>query len=111
MTRHYNLSPGYITIPTAAKIVLRILDIKNNDNQSYYKKILSGAKKGWFGGKMHGKRMFQVRKKDIFKYAEELLSAETYNLFTFDGNINSTEIGNFKPFSTNDAKQQNSYII
>lgn len=110
MTRHYNLSPGYITIPTAAKIVLRILDIKNKDDQSYYKKILSGAKKGWFGGKMHGKRMFQVRKKDIFQYAEELLFAETYNLFTFDGKINSTEIVNFKPSSAIVEKQQNTYI-
>jgi hypothetical protein len=84
LARTYHLDPGYVTIPTATKIVLRKLAIGTKNDKTYYKKILSGAKKGWFGGKMHRKRMFQVRKKDIHQYAEELLAAEKFNLFTFD---------------------------
>lgn len=83
MSRNYHLDAGYITIPTASKIVRRFLDIPRDD-KSHYIKILSGAKKGWFGGKMHGRRMFQVRREEIIQYAKELQLAETYNLFTYD---------------------------
>jgi len=84
MRRIYHLDPGYVTIPEAANIVKRMLGITNKDDQSHYKKILRGAKKSWFGGKMHGKRMFQVRRDDIIRYGEELLEAEKFNLFTFE---------------------------
>jgi hypothetical protein len=90
LVRHYHLNAGYITIPTASKIVLEVLGIVEDD-KSHYKKILSGAKKGWFGGMMHGRRMFQVRRKDIIQYAEELLEAEKYNLFSLDVFANSNE--------------------
>jgi hypothetical protein len=84
MGRKYHLDPGYVTIPEAANIVKGMLGISNEDDHSHYLKILRGAKKNWFGGKMHGKRMFQVRRIDIIKYGEELLEAEKFNLFTFD---------------------------
>ncbi|WP_147535476.1 hypothetical protein [Bacillus marasmi] len=87
MSRNYHLDHGYITIPTASKIVINKLGIID-DNQSHYVKILNGAKKGWFGGKMHGKRMFQVRKDEIIQYANELEKLETYNLFTYDSLAN-----------------------
>ena len=38
---------------------------------SHYNKILNGAKKGMFGSKKHGTRMYQVRKEDIIQYAAE----------------------------------------
>jgi hypothetical protein len=84
MGRKYHLDPGYVTIPEAANIVKGMLGITNEDDHTHYKKILRGAKKNWFGGKMHGKRMFQVRRVDIILYGEELLEAEKFNLFTFD---------------------------
>ncbi|MGM0904446.1 MAG: hypothetical protein ACQEXB_25525 [Bacillota bacterium] len=84
MGRRYHLDPGYVTIPEAANIVKRMLGITNEEDHAHYKKILRGAKRSWFGGKMHGKRMFQVRRVDIIKYGEELLEAEKFNLFTFD---------------------------
>lgn len=84
MKRKYHLDPGYVTIPEAANIVKRMLGITNEEDHSHYKKILRGAKRSCFGGKMHGKRMFQVRRVDIIKYGEELLEAEKFNLFTFD---------------------------
>jgi hypothetical protein len=84
MGRKYHLDPGYVTIPVAANIVKEMLGITNPDDHSHYYKILRGAKKSWFGGKMHGKRMFQVRRVDIIKYGEELLEAEKFNLFTYN---------------------------
>lgn len=90
MSRTYHLDHGYITIPTASKIVLNTLGIIQ-DEQSHYLKILSGAKKGWFEGKMHGRRMFQVRKDEIIKYADELKRIETYNLFTYETVSNHSE--------------------
>ncbi|WP_318502907.1 hypothetical protein [Bacillus sp. T3] len=83
MSRIYHLDAGYITIPAASKIVHHFLGIVQED-KSHYIKILRGAKKGWFGGKMHGRRMFQVRREEIINYAKELQRAEQYNLFTFD---------------------------
>lgn len=83
MSRVYHLDAGYITIPAASKIVHHFLEIVHED-KSHYIKILSGAKKGWFGGKMYGRRMFQVSREEIIKYAKELQLAEQYNLFTFD---------------------------
>jgi hypothetical protein len=84
MGRNYHLDPGYVTIPVAANIVKRMLGITNEEDHSYYQKILRAAKRSWFGGKMHGKRMFQVRRVDIIQYGEELLEAEKYNLFTYE---------------------------
>jgi hypothetical protein len=84
LARNYNLDPGYITIPTASKIVQSVLGIVHDENFSHYLRILSGAKKGWFGGKMHGRRMFQVRQVEIIQYAKELQHAEKYNLFTYE---------------------------
>ncbi|MGJ7922530.1 hypothetical protein [Neobacillus sp. LXY-4] len=90
MTRNYHLDPGYITIPSASKIVRQKLGIVT-DEKFYYIKILNGAKKGWFSGKMHGRRMFQVRRNEIIQYAEELLQAEKYNLFTFGSHTSKNE--------------------
>lgn len=83
MGRMYHLDSGYVTIPEASNIVKRTLGIAKKDDKTYYFKILRFAKNGWFGGKMHGKRMFQVRRKDIVQYAEELLEAQRFNLFNF----------------------------
>lgn len=84
MGRKYHLDPGYVTIPEAASIVKGMLGNNNKDDYSHYYKILRGAKRRMFGGKMHGKRMFQVRRVDIIQYGEELLEAEKFNLFTFE---------------------------
>ncbi|SEN71228.1 hypothetical protein SAMN05192533_11832 [Mesobacillus persicus] len=92
MGRMYHLDHGYITIPEANNIVKRTLGIVKKDDKTYYFKILRFAKKGWFGGKMHGKRMFQVRRKDIVQYAEELLEAQRYNLFNFHLATELTEV-------------------
>jgi hypothetical protein len=79
MGRNYNLDSGYVTVPEASEIVKRVLGIVNKEDKSHYNQILKGAKKGRYGGKMHGKRMYQVRKQDI-KYAEELLTTEKVRL-------------------------------
>lgn len=71
MSKNYHLDPGYVTIPDANKIVLRILKITNQNNKSHYHNILAGAKQGLYGGKKHGKRMYQVRREDIIQYAEK----------------------------------------
>ncbi|MGJ7922902.1 hypothetical protein [Neobacillus sp. LXY-4] len=92
MTKNYHLDPGYVTIPEANKIVLRILGVANKDDKSHYNKILNGAKKGLYGGKKHGSRMYQVRREDIIQYAEELLQVEKINLFDFDLETNAKEI-------------------
>jgi len=78
--RKYHLDPGYITIPDANKIVLRILRIANQADQTHYRKILAGAKKGLYGGKKYGERIYTVLKKDIIQYAEELLQEEQKKL-------------------------------
>jgi hypothetical protein len=88
LPRSYHLEPGYITIPTASKIVEGVLGIVYDEDFSHYLKILNGAKKGWFGGKMHGRRMFQVRREEIIQYAKELQQAEKYNLFTYETVVN-----------------------
>ena len=85
MMRNYHLDPGYITIPHAARIVNGMLGTTDKkERKQQYVKILRGAKKGWFGGKMHGRRMFQVYRNDILQYGKELVEAEKYNLFTYD---------------------------
>ncbi|MGG5255378.1 hypothetical protein ACQYAD_18285 [Neobacillus sp. SM06] len=84
MVKKYHLDPGYVTIPEANEIVLRILRIVNKGDKSHYNKILEGAKKGIFGGKKHGSRMYQVRKDDIVQYAEECLQNEKANLFNVE---------------------------
>lgn len=84
MGKNYNLDPGYVTIPEANDIVKRMLGIVHKEDKTHYNKILKGAKKGLFGGKLHGKRMYQVRKADILQYAEELIEAEKIKLFHID---------------------------
>ncbi|RSK28827.1 hypothetical protein EJF36_19180 [Bacillus sp. HMF5848] len=81
MVRKYNLDPGYITVPEANQIVLRVLRIVNKNDKSHYNKILAGAKKGLYGGKKYGSRMYQVRKEDIIEYAEKQLQNEQLQLF------------------------------
>ncbi|HZG72369.1 MAG TPA: hypothetical protein VEY51_12610 [Chondromyces sp.] len=108
--RTYHLDPGYVTIPEATRIVTRMLCITNKDDRVHYKKILRGAKKGWFGGKMHGKRMFQVRRRDIIQYAEELLEAEKFNLFIFDFSTHSHKPSKF-PVTTQEAGRQLNFTM
>ena len=92
MGRNYQLDPGYVTIPEASDIVKRMLGIVNKEDKTHYNQILKGAKKGLYGGKLHGKRMYQVRKADIVQYAEELLEAEKIKLFQFEMATDATEI-------------------
>jgi len=84
MGRNYHLDAGYITVPEANQIVLRMLRIVNQDDKSHYNKILEGAKKGQFGGKKYGKRMYQVIEDDIKQYAKKLLQKEQLQLFDID---------------------------
>lgn len=92
VARHYHLDPGYITIPKAASIINGMLAISDQKEQKQqYKKILRGAKKGWFGGKRHGKRMLQVYRNDILQYGKELMEAEKYNLFTYNHGYHQDE--------------------
>lgn len=84
MARTYNLDPGYVTIPEANKIVQRILNIIDLGDKSLYNKILNDAKKGLFGGKKYGSRMYQVKREDITQYAEECLQKEKLKLFNIE---------------------------
>lgn len=84
MAKTYHLDPGYITVPEANRIILRILKIINKDNKSHYNKILAGAKKGLFGGKKYGTRMYQVRREDIIHYAQKCLQNEQLQLFDIE---------------------------
>lgn len=104
MGRNYNLDPGYVTIPEAANIVKRMLGIVKKEDKTHYNTILRGAKKGWFGGKTHGKRMYQVCRKEIIQYAEELLKAERFNLFNFDISTDSKEIERISKLSEIDQE-------
>lgn len=81
MARHYRLEPGYITIPEANDVVKRILKIANQNDKTHYRIILEGAKKGHFGGKKHGKKIYQVLREDIIHYAEVLLKEEKLKLY------------------------------
>ncbi|MDR4947196.1 hypothetical protein [Neobacillus cucumis] len=84
MAKTFHLDPGYVTVPEANKIVLRILNVFDHEDKSHYNKILNGAKKGMFGGKKHGTRMYQVRKDDIIQYAEECLRDEKLKNFNIE---------------------------
>ena len=84
MVKTFNLDPGYVTIPEANKIVLRILNVYNKDDKSHYNKILDAAKKGLFGGKKYGSRMYQVLRNDIIQYAERTLRNEKLDLFNLE---------------------------
>ncbi|KMY50981.1 hypothetical protein [Peribacillus loiseleuriae] len=63
-------------MPDANKIVLRMLGIVNQNDKSHYYKLLNGEKEGLFGRKKYGKRMYQVRRKDIIQYAEKCFQNE-----------------------------------
>ncbi|WP_026575704.1 hypothetical protein [Bacillus sp. UNC438CL73TsuS30] len=104
MGKTYNLDPGYVTVPDANKIVIRILKIVNQNDKSHYNKILNGAKMGMFGGKKHGIRMYQVRKEDIIQYAEECLREEKSKLFNIDLAPDLTAIESSKNLSLIDQK-------
>ncbi len=111
--KKYHLDPGYVTIPEANEIVLRILRIVNKGDKSHYYKILEGAKKGLFGGKKHGSRMYQVRKDDIIHYAEECLQSEQRNLLNLEIVSDETEIeklGNMPNIDTNTAAKLYYYL-
>jgi hypothetical protein len=84
LTTRYHLEPGYVTVPDANKMVLSILKMVGQEDKSHYNKILIGAKKGLFGGKKYGSRMYQVRNEDIRLYAEECLQTEKLTLFNFE---------------------------
>jgi hypothetical protein len=84
LTTRYHLEPGYVTVPDANKMVLSILKMVGHEDKSHYYKILNGAKKGLFGGKKYGSRMYQVRKEDIRLYAEECFQTEKLKLFNFE---------------------------
>jgi len=84
MGKTYNLEPGYITVPEANRIVLTMLRITNLNEKSHYNKILKGAKQGMYGGKKHGTRMYQVRKKDIKEYALKCLQEEQLQLYKIE---------------------------
>ncbi|MED1472669.1 hypothetical protein [Bacillus salipaludis] len=104
MSKTYHLDPGYVTVPEANKIVLRILKIINQDDKSHYNKILNGAKRGLFGGKKHGTRMYQVRKEDIIQYAEECMQEEKSKLFDIEVASDLKAIENSKNLTTIDHK-------
>lgn len=84
MVRKYDTDPGYVTVPEANRIVLRMLRITNQKDKSHYKKILEKAKKGSFGGKKYKKRMYQVRKDDIIEYAKSLLKDDQLKLYDIE---------------------------
>jgi hypothetical protein len=62
LTRTYHVDQGYVTIPEANKIVLRILNIIDRGDKSHYKRIYSGTKKGLYGGKKYGSRYVPGKK-------------------------------------------------
>jgi hypothetical protein len=93
MVKQFNLDPGYVTIPEANRIVLRILKVFNKDDKSHYNKILDAAKKGIFSGKKYGSRMYQVRRDDIIQYAEETLRSEQLDLFNLEIVSDKDKIG------------------
>ena len=84
MARNYHLEPGYITVPQANEIVLTMLRIANRQEKKHYNRILAGAKKGEFGGKKHGSRMYQVREADIREYGIACLQEEQVQLFQIE---------------------------
>lgn len=84
MVKKYHLDPGFITVPDANRIVLHMLRITNQKEKKHYNKILAGAKKGLFGGKKHGTRMFQVRQADVIEYAQKCLKDEQLKLYNID---------------------------
>jgi len=113
MTKHYHLEPGYVTIPEANKIVLRILRIVDINEKSHYTKILTAAKKGLYGGKKYGSRMYQVRRQDIIQYAERHLQTEQLELFNIDLATNLVEVemkSKLPSIDTNTAKKMHYYL-
>jgi hypothetical protein len=108
LTRTYHVDPGYVTIPEANKIVLRILNIIDQGDKSHYNKILSGAKKGLYGGKKYGSRMYQVKREEIVQYAEESLQKEKLKLFNIE--IVSVVNTNNKTIDIKTAKNLEYYL-
>ncbi|MCP3740824.1 hypothetical protein [Rossellomorea sp. BNER] len=111
--KNFHLDPGYVTVPEANKIVLRLLRITNQSNKSYYNKILNGAKQGRFGGKKHGKRMYQVRREDIIQYAEKCLQSEQLQLFDIElvPNLHEFEAKQkLQPIDSSTAKNIHYYL-
>ncbi|GGM31715.1 hypothetical protein GCM10011351_17400 [Paraliobacillus quinghaiensis] len=113
MVRKYKTDPGYVTIPEANDIVRRMLRIVDKDDKTYYNKILEKAKHGAFGGKKYKKRMYQVRRKDIEQYAQELLKDQQLNLYDFEftSNLNNVnKINNLHNIDSDTARNINSYL-
>lgn len=113
MAKNFHLDPGYVTVPDANKIILRMLRITNQNDKSHYLKILNGAKKGLFGGKKHGKRMYQVRKEDIIQYAEECIQNEQLQLFDIElaTSLNEIDARSRLPMIDNNTANQIHYYL
>ncbi|OAS87788.1 MULTISPECIES: hypothetical protein [Metabacillus] len=113
MTKNYHLDLGYVTVPEANKIVLRILRITNQNDKSHYNKLLTGAKEGLYGGKKYGKRMYQVRREDIIQYAETCLQNEQLQLFDIElvTNLNKVEEANQLPKIENGTAKTIHYYL
>ena len=111
MSKTFHLDPGYVTVPDANKIVMRILNIFDHNDKSHYNKILNGAKKGLFGGKKHGSRMYQVKEEAIKQYAEECLQSEKLKLFDIEVAPDLKAIEKSKNLTTMITKPQKFCII
>ncbi|WP_110113086.1 hypothetical protein [Bacillus sp. CGMCC 1.16541] len=82
MKRMYQTDKGYITLPEAASIVVKMLKVENKaEAQAHYQLLLNHAKAGLLGAKRFGTRMYQVKRDKIIQYAEELALEERINLF------------------------------
>ncbi|WP_186579783.1 hypothetical protein [Aquibacillus kalidii] len=93
--RHYNVDPGYVTITEASEIVSNILRLTKQDSQTYKTTIREGAKNGLFGGKKYKKKMYQVKRADIYQFAHDLKREEQLALYNIEiapnlDNINKT---------------------
>lgn len=111
MSRKYNTDPGYVTIPEADEIVLRMLRFKNPNEKSHYNKILAGAKKGLFGGKKYGARMYQVQINAIKEYANECLKEIDIMGIQTDLNFDIIEKSNELPMIDNSTAIKIEYYL
>ncbi|WP_078429830.1 hypothetical protein [Alkalihalobacterium alkalinitrilicum] len=113
MSQKYHLESGYMTVPDANRMVLNMLRITNLNEKSHYKKILAGAKKGLFGGKKHGTRMYQVRKDDINEYVLKCLQEEQLKLFNIEvvKRLDEVEAENRFPLIDNSTAKNIQYYL
>ncbi|MBM7703572.1 hypothetical protein [Metabacillus iocasae] len=82
MKRMYQTNKGFITIPEATRIMVKMLKVQSEkEAQAHYQELLDKAKLGMFGAKRFGTRMYQVKRDAIIEYAEECALEERINLF------------------------------